>query len=67
MCASLFFTRTQPLVKASLGSVAETLVEGVHAFEEGRAMALGVQGGLGLRPGGWLQLAGERSSVSLVV
>lgn len=53
------------LVIVSVWSVVETLVEGV--FEESLSLPLGMEGGLGLRLGGWLQLAGERSSFSLVV
>ena len=55
------------LVIESAWSVVEMLVEGVHVFEEGRSLTLGVDGGLGLRLRGWLQLEGERSSFSLVV
>lgn len=50
------------LVIVSVWSVVEVLV-----FEEGRSLTLGMEGGLGLRLGGWLQLAGKRSSFSLVV
>lgn len=67
MWVSLFFWGVHSLVIVSVWSITGTFVEGVHVFEEGWSLTLGVQGGLGLRLGGWLQLAGERSSFSLVV
>ncbi|TNN75669.1 Testis-expressed sequence 10 [Liparis tanakae] len=42
-------------------------VTATHVLEEGRSLTLGIEGGPGLRLGGRLQLAGERSSFSLVV
>lgn len=55
------------LVIVSVWSMLEMFVEGAHVFEEGRSLTLGMEGGLGLRLGGWMQLAGESSSFSLVV
>lgn len=66
MRASLFFRGMHSLKLASVWSIEETLVEEVLVIEEGRSLTLGMEGGLGLRLGGWLQLAGERSSFSLV-
>lgn len=60
---SLFFGGMHSLVIVSVWF----MLEGAHVFEEGRSLTLGVEGGRGLRLGGWLQLAGESSSFSLVV
>lgn len=64
---SLFFAGMHSLVIVSVWLAVETLAEGMHVIEEGCSLTLGTEGGLGLRLGGWLQLAGERSSFSLVV
>lgn len=54
------------LLIVSVWSVA-AMFAGMHVLEAGRSLTLGIEGGLGLRLGGWLQQAGERSSFSLVV
>ena len=55
------------LVLASFWSIMEMGVEGVDVFEVDFSLILDTVGGVGFRLGGSFQLAGERSSFSLVV
>lgn len=63
MWVSLSFGGMHSLIIVSVWST----LEGVHVFEEGPSLTLGMEGGRGLRLDGWLQLPEESSSFSLVV